>query len=109
MFAGPVLSNSSVSPQKFGTIGSLSKKEKKEKKKRRNRTESKVSIDKEVINSIRESTGNSQWYTSDDSVSIASANSFNNMPLPPSYDFRAEVIVVILSVSYEISFIVYLN
>jgi hypothetical protein len=84
-----------MSPQKFGTMSSLSKKEKKDKKKRRNRTESKISIDgesicsKESINSVNcAAVGNSQWYTipncDDDNASLFSFTNF--VPASPKMD-----------------------
>lgn len=91
MFAAPVLSNSTVSTQKFGTISSLTKREKKEKKKRRNRTESKISLESESVCSKDTAyTGNSQWYTTPasdaDSISLASFNS--NTPMSPTFDLQ---------------------
>lgn len=100
MFAAPVLSNSTVSPQKFGTISSLTKREKKERKKRRNRTESKISLDSESICSKETAyVGNSQWYTvpvnDPDSVSNASYNS--NTLMSPVFDSQ-DVSIDILKV-----------
>lgn len=89
ILAAPALSNCSIGGQKFGTIGSMTKKEKKEKKKRRLRSESKVSIDAESISSKDSSScavGNSQWYTTPsndaDNFSLASYNSI--LPAAPS-------------------------
>lgn len=76
ILTAPALSNCNIGGPKFGT------KEKKEKKKRRIRSESKVSIDGESINSKDSSSsvmGNSQWYTIPtndvDNFSLASCNS----------------------------------
>lgn len=105
-FAAPVLCNYNMSPQKFGTIGSITKKEKKKEKKRRNRTESKVSMDgSDAGNTSREfniscSSGNSQWYTTSttlsmsgtdmDSVSLASCSSIAALT-PPVIELAQEV------------------
>lgn len=111
ILAAPALSNCSLGGNKFGTIGSMTKKEKKDKKKRRIRSESKTSIESDSISSKDSSScavSNSQWYTTPsndaDNFSLASYNSI--VPATPSIVDFDEVIEYFRKMVASILFII---